>query len=528
MNTIILLLLLSASTLFAKGRVEISDPVWLLPPETTKGVLSSDLPVEWKTSKNNLAITYADGRFYAAVRTADHHHPKPPAMGPYWLNRKLDIALRYLNIPGGLSSFLSPPPEKPTTRLFVFSAAVPLAQLRAVSQTLLNSLTWRLEFEAHDKWKAATSSLSVEEIGKLLGDEEKARFVPAILDEPDLREPHFIVKNNRLIFYFVAIEGAAQKFNPLRTWGVAQKENGEWAEAVPLFEPKELLWDLKTGPGPKPLYFATTYLGGHYQAGDDATTRVFLKSSPDGFHWETVGKNTGVYEGGANEAGFEFDTKGNLWSVLRLDDGDVEKGWGALLAFAPANALGDWQFPALADPRRFDSPRFFRSGSEIYLVARQNIITGHEGNAPYDLSFVNRTPEQGSAQRSALIASIKKGDETNKGADIGSLIGHFVGLGGWMKRRYPIGVFYEYDFSYWGKYPKRTAIYHLNQETRTLDLVVTLPSAGDTAFPSILKLTENEFLIANYSSPFDKKDWTWGIGQKNPTGVYLINAKVNP
>jgi hypothetical protein len=51
---------------------------------------------------------------------------------------------------------------------------------------------------------------------------------------------------------------------------------------------------------------------------------------------------------------------------------------------------------------------------------------------------------------------------------------------------------------------------------------MNLPGAGDTAFPSIIRLDANRFLIANYSSPIHKrKRRSWLNGQLNETGIYL-------
>ena len=45
------------------------------------------------------------------------------------------------------------------------------------------------------------------------------------------------------------------------------------------------------------------------------------------------------------------------------------------------------------------------------------------------------------------------------------------------------------------------AIWKVNTEEEKLELVLDIPGCGDTAFPTIIRLSENEYLLANYSSP---------------------------
>jgi hypothetical protein len=59
--------------------------------------------------------------------------------------------------------------------------------------------------------------------------------------------------------------------------------------------------------------------------------------------------------------------------------------------------------------------------------------------------------------------------------------------------------------------------------------LLDLPSAGDTAFPSIRRLGAHEFLIANYTSPLDAPDASWLDGQVlGGTAIYLVTATFVP
>jgi len=45
--------------------------------------------------------------------------------------------------------------------------------------------------------------------------------------------------------------------------------------------------------------------------------------------------------------------------------------------------------------------------------------------------------------------------------------------------------------------------------------------SGDTAFPSIIRLNRDRFLIANYTSPPHRALRPWLHGQLGRTGIYL-------
>jgi hypothetical protein len=76
--------------------------------------------------------------------------------------------------------------------------------------------------------------------------------------------------------------------------------------------------------------------------------------------------------------------------------------------------------------------------------------------------------------------------------------------------------------------PKRTALYRLDPATRRFEPLLDLPSAGDTAFPSVARLSPHEFLIANYSSAFEHGNRSWLWGQLNGTGIYLVRLRFEP
>merc|ERR1711915_300698 len=68
-----------------------------------------------------------------------------------------------------------------------------------------------------------------------------------------------------------------------------------------------------------------------------------------------------------------------------------------------------------------------------------------------------------------------------------------------------------------------TAIWRLNQESGSLEPLLQLEGCGDTAFPSIIRLSLHESLILNYSSPFDACPANWLEGQVSPNGTLIYS-----
>jgi hypothetical protein len=258
----------------------------------------------------------------------------------------------------------------------------------------------------------------------------------------DLREPLLIEVGGRLLLYYVELDERFYRFAALAQWRSARCGPGCWTPPESWGSRDEVTWDLKVRGG---RAWMTSYRNKRY----DTQLRpidVRFQTSSDGLAWRDTGSGP-VYRGGATETAFEFDRGGTLWAVTRNEDGD-RTGFGSQVASAEPGALADWRFPSQSDPAKFDSPRMFRHGRDIYLVARRNLGPG----------FGTRFPSFAGASRKLL------------------------------------------EWTSYSLQPKRTAIYRLDQAARRFEAVVDLPSAGDTAFPSIVRLSPHELLIANYSS----------------------------
>lgn len=283
----------------------------------------------------------------------------------------------------------------------------------------------------------------------------------------DLREPFLLDVGGRLFLYYAELGDRVYKFEPHALWRTSRCGPGCWTAAERWGGPEEIAWDFKVREG---RAWATSYQGKHYDVRAQPIALRF-RSSVDGIRWTDVGDGA-VYRGGATESSFEFDRGGALWAITRNEDGDAT-GFGSQVATAAPRTPGRWAFPEKSDPFRYDSPRMFRHGDEVYLLARRNL-----GPPP--------------------------------GARFGGAPGELRKLLIWA----------SYSLQ-----PKRTTLYRLDTAARRFVAVMDLPSAGDTAFPSIARLGPDEYLVANYTSAFDRGDRSWLWGQLHGTGIYFVRLR---
>lgn len=291
----------------------------------------------------------------------------------------------------------------------------------------------------------------------------------------DLREPLFLSLGGRLWFHFFEAGVDRFSFEPKRQWRVERRADGTWSEREPWGLDGEITWTLKVRGG---VAWRTSYRGNHYAFGQPPDTKVYFTRSTDGVTWTPVVGDGVVYSGGVSEVAFEFAANGDLWAVTRNEDGDAT-GFGSHVCFAPKDALGSWTCSAHSDPERYDSPKMFRHGDELFLVARRDV------GGPFD---------QGRTDLSYADAQL------------------------------------QYLAAYSGR-AKRTALYRIDQQARKVVHVFDFPSAGDTAFPSIARLDAHRFLVSNYTSPLDKDlDRSWWNAQNSDDGtrLYLVELRFEP
>merc|ERR1719369_707327 len=276
----------------------------------------------------------------------------------------------------------------------------------------------------------------------------------------DLREPFFLAIDGKLLFSF--FEGGTNPidFEPFGLFRMERIGMGDWTAPELFGHDGEVIWEIVRENG---TAFAQSYSGDYSTPGDPqdlGKLNMFLNKSKDGIDWEPEGQEI-VYHGGLTELGFNFDLDGNMWGVGRNEDGD-DSGWGSRTFFAEKEDLSNWQFISNESyPWIYESPKMFRHGSDLYLVART------DPGGPF---WSKENP----------LLNI---------------------LPAWEHHLYDL---VEFSFRQHG-----TAIWRLNQESGSLEPLLQLEGCGDTAFPSIIRLSLHEYLILNYSSPFDACPANW-------------------
>lgn len=298
-------------------------------------------------------------------------------------------------------------------------------------------------------------------------DEQAWRFEGRITMQTDLREPRFLSWRGRLFLYFALLGTDSLNFEPRGMMVTEWLGPGQLGVPERTYEDGAIPWRTKV-VGDVPYLVA--YTGGEnvYDL-DEEPIRIHFLKTDDGRSWRAVVPGQPVVqEGGGSETDFVLMDDGALVAVTRNEAGDPAFGWGSKICRAEAGALGDWR--CVADPRKYDSPLLFRSGSEIYLIARRNLTeTGHYDLMRRDLGRVEQT------------------------------------------------MAYLFDYS---SRPKRCSLWRVDPRSLAVTFVLDLASRGDTCFPGLVELGLGAFAVYNYSSPIEGPDLEWINGQLGETNIY--------
>jgi hypothetical protein len=284
----------------------------------------------------------------------------------------------------------------------------------------------------------------------------------------DLREPRLLSFDGMLFLYFALLGANPLDFEPGGEMVTQRAGPADWTEPIALYEDGFLAWRTKTIDG---VPYMLGYIGGEsvYDPASEGGIEVHWLTTDDGYDWQPVidGQPV-VLTGGSTETDFVFLDDGSLVAVARTEAADP-LGFGSKLCSAPADDLGNWE--CVIDPKKYDSPLMFKHENQAYIIGRRNL--SETGN--FDLGY-DQYPE-------------------------------FL--------RYLL-----YELDYWLR-PKRTSLWTVDAQTLAVDWVLDFPSTGDTCFPGILQgESENEFVVYNYSSPWDGGEKFWLQGQLGPTVIY--------
>ena len=297
----------------------------------------------------------------------------------------------------------------------------------------------------------------------------------------DLREPRFLAMGDRLFLYFAMLGTDPTAFQPQGTMVTEYESPSVWTDPQKLDLGDFIPWRAR---GSAAGGVIVGYRGGKniYQFNGDPIEVRYLKTT-DGVTMEPLWPNAPVaLSGGSSETDFAVLDDGAVVSVSRNEAGDTQHGFGSVICRAEASNPG--AFTCNTDKRKYDSPLVFRSGSDVYLVARRNVTASGD----YDLGD-GLLPLEAQA------------------------------------------TLYEAQYS---ATPKRCAMWRVDPTALTVTWIQDLPSRGDTCFPSVTT-GDHSVTLYNYTSPLkgalDCPAWpgncsdpAWAEGQVLPTEIYRVDV----
>jgi len=280
----------------------------------------------------------------------------------------------------------------------------------------------------------------------------------------DMREPRFLALPDKLMFYFFQAGTNRMAFEPKFMFAMHRNSLGGWTEPEKIYQPGCIPWRAMTHKGR--VYF-TVHCGGAMfaDAAEGSMKGVHFLTTDNGYDLYPVvpEKRIAVENGG--ETAFAFDDDDTLYLTLRGGGDRVESFASSVCKATPEN-YADWE--CVQTKYKYASPFMFAHGGEIYLIARWSL------DGVYDK--------------------------------------------GWRWMYDPVeGLAYEARY-WWTK--KRTALYRLDKEELVMERLFDFPSKGDTAFPGMVKIDDNSYLMYNYSNDPEGKDYVWMTGQLGETNIY--------
>lgn len=178
----------------------------------------------------------------------------------------------------------------------------------------------------------------------------------------DKREPRFLSYKGQLFFYFFKGGDNPFEFDPQNMY-VMKKEKTGWTKPQIFFKPGYVNWRARVSPYNGKAYMSVYYGKGLY--GAQASPAIYLLESEDGLNWKKISEHPQVSLPGSEEPEFEFDSEGNIWGTIRLENN------GGLIFKASKDNLARWNTIKLA--QKYDSALLLKHKKEFYLFARWNV-----------------------------------------------------------------------------------------------------------------------------------------------------------
>ena len=287
-------------------------------------------------------------------------------------------------------------------------------------------------------------------------DLENWKYETVIAPGRDLREPKFAAYHDTLNLYFFTSGTSLFSFKPYQLLVCRTVGGGFWTAMQSINLDGFVPWRVRERKDT--LYLSAYYGRGLYHNQHKSNLRLFY--STDAMKWNPISVEPQVDILSAEEGEFIFDKSGNLFATVRLE------GTGALICSADGRCLYNWKKIRLKT--KFDSALLFEHKDDIYLISRRSL----DGDID---KLKNRTNETKRRARNLIRYSITR---------------------------------------------KVTALYKLDKKELSVTHILDFPSTGDTAFPGISQVDEDNYVLMNYSSDIHGKKKNWIRGQLGKTYIY--------
>lgn len=188
-------------------------------------------------------------------------------------------------------------------------------------------------------------------------------------------------------------------------------------------------------------------------------SKVFLFESREGVHWEKIIDKPLFKSDYVTETEFIITNK-DLIGVAR------EEGFGSYVFSGTMDNLDNIE--TRYTRTKHDSPVMFSYGKDIFMISRVN----RSGQADRQIAFLPKC------------------------------VRRFINLICYSLSR------------------KRTGLFYLDRDKLVFRQIAFIFGKGDTAFPAVTQIGAGKFLVVNYSTPQEKGDLPWIIGQLGRTELY--------
>ena len=284
------------------------------------------------------------------------------------------------------------------------------------------------------------------------------------LPKTDVRDPRFLIANNRLYLYFGTTKANKYTFIPLSIYQSSTTGDGIWQPPIPVYKPGYIISRVRRIGG---KYLMCVY---KWSTKKPWYSKCRIIASQDGRAWNNRSTYGQLQEEGVESDCIPLSDNRLLW-IIRNDYG-IRNPAGSVLTVIDAQGQ---TIRKRFDKRKFDAPLLIPINKKVYLVSRSQ--KAFKGNYNVGTKFLPKLLKTG------IYLSL-----------------------------------------YWLT-PKTTSLWEIDPTTLDVNKVTDLPSQGDTGYCSSVETGNKEMVIYNYSSNIEGKKMSWRKGQSRPTSIYRYTVE---